>query len=237
MLLAELRRRRVTRAQRPRSLEVLERFARSGSIRSYLLGLAWDDCAVAEVAARSYRHANGFYRLVLEAGDPFQPKVRLHVWKPRARVASADIHDHPWDFSSIVLVGTLRHQIFRSCRDGLPLERFSCPTLASSESKPQIVRSGTRRVRVVQDCALAAGSFYFLSRTELHRIGPAEATLAATLVLQEAHQARRTTILNHAAGATQSIIPERMLSSEMVRELLRDVAERCQPRDKATSGG
>lgn len=42
------------------------------------------------------------------------PDLRLHVWDPDFRVQDvSDIHDHPWNFESIVLSGSIENRRYR----------------------------------------------------------------------------------------------------------------------------
>ena len=54
-------------------------------------------------------HPNGFVQYDLA------PDVRLHIWSPRlpeAQVAKTPLHDHTFNFRSLVLCGTLHHDLF-----------------------------------------------------------------------------------------------------------------------------
>jgi hypothetical protein len=67
-----------------------------------------------EIAGRSYWHPNGFIKLVLEERAGWG-QVRLHVW-PGAS-GDDDVHDHAWQYESVVVVGDVREVRYREASD------------------------------------------------------------------------------------------------------------------------
>lgn len=82
---------------------------RSHAVRSWVSALIQDDLALAETAARSYLHGNGFYKIVL--ADEHGTRLRLHVWE-EGNLCEENIHDHRWPFVSSILAGTLEVDYF-----------------------------------------------------------------------------------------------------------------------------
>src|SRR4051794_7248927 len=59
-------------------------------------------------------HDNGFQKLVLYASEATELKLVLHFWPPDdSRTDDDNIHNHRWDFSSVVLMGHLRSEVFQ----------------------------------------------------------------------------------------------------------------------------
>lgn len=54
-------------------------------------------------------HPNGFVKLPLARADDGRFRLFLHVWREES--SDADIHDHRWPFSSVVLRGELSHTV------------------------------------------------------------------------------------------------------------------------------
>jgi hypothetical protein len=67
-----------------------------------------------EIAGRSYWHPNGFIKLVLEHHAAWG-QVRLHVW-PDAP-CDDDVHDHSWQYESVVVGGHVREVRYREATD------------------------------------------------------------------------------------------------------------------------
>jgi hypothetical protein len=92
---------RQVRARRAGLAAVAERVCRSRSLQD-------------DIAARSYWHPNGFIKLVLEERAGWG-QVRLHVW-PNAS-CDDDVHDHAWQYESVVVGGDVREVRYREAAD------------------------------------------------------------------------------------------------------------------------
>lgn len=56
----------------------------------------------------------GFGMLRTYAGPPGDETIRLNVWSPAHAVENVSvIHDHPWDFTSLIVCGALTNHTFR----------------------------------------------------------------------------------------------------------------------------
>jgi hypothetical protein len=91
------------------SRDSLEPISTNEAVQEMLRSVLSDDSALAEIALRSYTHINGFDKFVLIVSKNY--KLRLHIWWPEHAVKHMEhVHDHPWDFSSRILLGSLRFQ-------------------------------------------------------------------------------------------------------------------------------
>lgn len=59
------------------------------------------------VRSRSYRHENGFDKIVLHQSRGSVSEIRMHLWHPGVRSSddTSSVHDHSADFASMVLCG------------------------------------------------------------------------------------------------------------------------------------
>ena len=65
------------------------------------------------IASRSYTHPNGFSKLILSPSVYPAGELRLHVWDNRSWAGvDSKIHNHAWDFASMVLCGVLENVIY-----------------------------------------------------------------------------------------------------------------------------
>jgi hypothetical protein len=186
-----------------------------------------DDCA-SEVAARSYWHGNGFCKIVLaERGGM---KLRLHVWEA-GRAAEENIHDHRWEFSSMVLSGRLVSATYREAPGGEPYRahryeggRAGAYTLTEPEDV-SLVCVGVQ--------SLDAGSSYWMHSDELHAISRVSAdVLTSTLVLTGPPRRGSTRLITQRTG----VVLEHPATPLCVVELRRVVArlrEMCGPTEIA----
>lgn len=107
--------------------------------------------------------------------------LRLHIWDSRYRVANvSDIHDHPWDFESLVLRGSIRNVCYKlhevdSVEDATHLTgKITCG--------PSPVRKGVSdvlpvRLVVVSEEVYGAGDTYKMGSEELHASFPIDGTV------------------------------------------------------------
>src|SRR5580692_3858865 len=73
-----------------------------------------DRSSLAELASCSYRHRNGFDKIVLGSAGSRGMKLVLHVWPLSDLPYHDHIHSHRWDFASVVLAGTLQLDMYQT---------------------------------------------------------------------------------------------------------------------------
>ncbi|MFG3578669.1 hypothetical protein [Micromonospora chersina] len=90
------------------NVSVLRSLAVASGLAGMIEQVIDDDDRLAEIAARSYFHANNVLELVLMSGDTNPWKLRLHVWHPQPDVTeeiTEDVRSHRWDFTTALLAG------------------------------------------------------------------------------------------------------------------------------------
>ena len=91
-----------------------------------------------------------------------QREYRLHVWDPDGAVDDPPIHDHPWDFTSTVIVGELVNSRYVEDPDGREYLRERYPPGDETDRRVDTVRlMGTPET-------LRAGDSYHQVAHELH---------------------------------------------------------------------
>lgn len=148
------------------SASALRRFA-TRDLESLLERIASSGAETAAVAARSYVHDNGFAKLVLTAPDESGESLRLHVW-PDGEPQPGNIHNHCWDFASIVLEGALEYEEF-----GLDAEGDVAATAFSfggtQNLSYELEHRGTVKLRSTTRGSHTEGSIYEMAAETLHR--------------------------------------------------------------------
>lgn len=160
----------------PAARVTLEDFGAS-SLRPALGELLDDPSALALTARRSYRHANGFVKVVLHASDDL--KLRLHIAEG---TAEENVHDHRWAFASTVLTGRLENDIFTDVPAGRGERFHEWEYLRAEEGAEKQLRGGAWIAQSLWQ-SVAAGQSYALAGSHLHRIRwtvPGTSTLVAT---------------------------------------------------------
>lgn len=141
---------------------------------------AWREAG--SVPAFQYHPLGFLYAKVQSAGSV---GIRLHVWSKEARVQEPqwNVHDHLFDFSSVVLFGSIRNERFAFEKAlGGEAGLFQVAYDGADSVLTSLGQSGTLRP-VGAETALE-GAVYRLKSTELHNSSPI-GTWAATIVRTE----------------------------------------------------
>lgn len=127
-----------------------------------LLRLILAKAALGDCAGWSYQ-GFGMYRLYLGHRD------RLHIWMPDdARDNVSTIHNHPWDFESKILVGSLVNRVFTRMNHETPLshmmQRIVCgPGGGAIPNSEQYISLRVRSERIY-----TTGDTYTMEADDLH---------------------------------------------------------------------
>lgn len=188
--------------------DALAPFREPPAVRALLKAFLEDEDRLRAAAGRSYVHPNGFTKIVLSAGRGHQ--LRLHIWWQRPGDAvpkDSNVHNHRWDFSSVLITGGYRYQEFLPVgppdrperRDSFAREpspgepgslargtsfRAYAYGSADDSSSYSLLPRGSRRLELVFDAFLSAGTGYALSADILHRVLGDPSRTTASLVFQ-----------------------------------------------------
>lgn len=147
-----------------------------------------------QVLKKSYRHNNGFHKLVMDE-LPDETKIRLHFYEAGGQESSQPkehIHDHRWAFTSTILAGQLYMDRFEWCDD--PTEQDAalydayeyCADKSSGRFGLRCI--GKRWLRFVEECVFRKGESYCMAPQELHRIhGQHHCSTLHTITLMTTH--------------------------------------------------
>jgi hypothetical protein len=191
-------------------------------LASVLQLIQQDRSSLAELASCSYRHRNGFDKIVLASAGRAGLKLVLHVWPRQALPAEDHVHNHRWDFSSVVLAGFLQVDIYGPDHAGAPysIMRYrSLPGPGNCELEPD----GTMTVSVHASVTMAVGSSYTWSADMLHRAYGVPDQMTATLIVQGPALHSETSVLvpvQRAGGERPGVQPVRRLDTDQLRRIL-----------------
>lgn len=155
----------------------------SAQVCDSLASIRADAPSLQALGARSYLHANGFFKLPL-AELSSGARVRLHFWPGDAR-AEENVHGHRWHMASRVLSGTLHGQAWAADAAGEPMRAWRYAKTGRSLSA-QIVEIPAIRVRATRAEVRSAGDVYHMRAGALHRIVQPAGVPAVTLMVQSA---------------------------------------------------
>jgi hypothetical protein len=206
----------------PAAGQVLTTAFSTGEIRHFLESVLKDSDAASTCARRSFPHPLGFFKVVL-ANYQNGGKLRLHVW-PEGKECGIeqDIHDHFWDFCSIVLEGELEFIDFVPAAIGTDYFHYRLyPTAPSAYNQVYLGHSALSPQTIHR---LRVGDCISVSRTTLHQAYPTTSGLCATLLLQGPQQSACNNIHSSTYEIDASkIVSEQPLGEAQLRELLESV--------------
>ncbi len=136
----------------------------------------------------SYTHDNGFDKIVLFEDLETRMKMRLHIWYPvpgEARRARQNVHNHRWDFSSIVLLGKVEQATYRFAEvneDGEELFHYRYYARGEKEHY-DLEELGKARVVETKRDVFSRGELYCVRNEVLHRVDVEDRVTVATLII------------------------------------------------------
>lgn len=154
--------------------------------------VASDRALAGRIAADSTWHPNGFAKLNLHRHDAPHFRLRLHVW-PGEDLAPTEpecsnIHNHRWDFASVVLAGGIHIDEYEETSDfddpkTVPCRRYS---YESAEGSPfgRLHAHGTAALRLIGRYDYEPADTHACATTTLHTVVPFDWRFTATLVVQ-----------------------------------------------------
>ena len=194
----------------------------SGEMRRFLEGILDDREAMSECAKRSFPHPLGFLKIVLVTFSNGS-KLRLHVWPAeRSCDISPDVHDHFWDFCSLILKGEMEFVDFALSESG---DRFyHYRLLPTGPARYDQTYLGQSILSVDSVRRIRAGEFICVNRTTLHKAYPVVRGLCATILLQGPQESPCNNIYSNTyEEGADKIVGERPVSVVELEKLLRAV--------------
>ena len=169
-------------------------------------------------------HPNGFEKILLQRRSNGQ-RVYLHYW-PRPSYGS-HIHGHNWDFTSVVLLGSLTNEIFTESAE--PTSERSIRVrqmwhIGTSEPLANDPEQFSTAVRPAAAVDYHPGDTYSQRAEILHRVRTVART--ATVVLREAPRLRRSPVLLTQADLERPWTAAEHLPLSHVQRRLHQIAER-----------
>jgi hypothetical protein len=201
-------------------LEVLSVLGQPSQLAELAKCVSADPDATAACAARSYRHPLGFDKIMLVECNPIFT-LRLHVWWP-ASVPSVDhVHNHRFDFMSLVVQGGYEMEVFEVGNTGNPVAEYREELHDEEGSRLQHI--GKANLRPLTTVRLKQGASYALNAEALHRVSVRPGTFCMTLFLQTAPWKSATRVFADPSERILATNPKKVLSPESYRRELKAV--------------
>lgn len=141
--------------------------------------------SVEQSACLSHRHDNGFLKLHLFDSSDRRKRARVHIWNsPSPANADANVHDHRYDFRSVILSGELENIRYMVDEEGEQYKVFTYSPRDSS-GRYQMRRGGTACLLAGPCERYKAGASYALDRDTLHKAAPLPGAPCVTFCVQD----------------------------------------------------
>ncbi|WP_367389743.1 hypothetical protein [Lewinella sp. LCG006] len=151
-------------------------------LKNYLSSLLRDTAKLALVAKQSYLHSNYFDKIVLYKSPINNFSLRLHIWDDfNYPEFKSDIHNHRWDFCSVVLKGVIEETVYSKILDEGDLIEMDFSTSKNSTRKYKRKNNATLIPRY--KTRLEQGMCYTKFSDELHDV-VSLSSYSATLMLR-----------------------------------------------------
>ncbi|MCY0933933.1 hypothetical protein [Streptomyces sp. H34-S4] len=177
------------------AMQVVQALAVDGRLVALLKSLLDSPDFMHQTADSSYTHDNGFDKLLL-ASTPRGWRMRLHVWWPGRGVHTENIHNHRWDFASVLLGGSCRADYFSHDPGGTEMHAYEYVRGEGSAYRHHHL--GTRRVIRAMSATMQQGDSYVLTRALMHRIVSDRTRLLASLMLHSPQRSESALTLTSA---------------------------------------
>ncbi len=154
--------------------------------------VASDRSLARRIADDSYWHPNGFAKLNLHRHHAPQFRLRLHVWPGEdlspTEPECSNIHNHRWDFSSVVLAGGIHIDEYEETSDfddpkTVPCRRYSYEA-AEGSLFGSLHPHGTTALRLIGRYDYGPADTHSCVPTTLHTVVPFDWRFTTTLVVQ-----------------------------------------------------
>ena len=145
------------------------------------------DSEIGNICDRSYQHDNGFKKIVLLEGESF--KLRLHVWEPAYKVRSEDndLHDHRWDFASLMMKGSFVSVLYQESENGIE-ERYPYTYLpVAGGDSYGLEKVSDSKVKLYESCRILIkqGMGYFMPCQTVHKVEYESEEKTVTMVITD----------------------------------------------------
>lgn len=172
-------------------------------------------------------HPLGFihFDLAPVAKQPPGTMIRLHIWDRRLTSLdeAGNIHDHTWELTSLVMLGSLRNKNFSPVHDSEGL--FKGARVIYGQTN-EFEDAGRFHLRALSDSVHHAGAVYSIPSRIVHESDPCEQP-TVTLVIGIPDESAVTLgplILSRGASAPKGTASRKPVSKAEAELILRDVA-------------
>lgn len=213
----------VTSAERDESLnlhEGLSDLVNQQFVSNLLEAILVDDKHLGSIASRSYAHYNNFDKLVLISSLEPRYDLRMHVWWPKPYTkATENIHNHKWDFSSVLLKGSYSFELYEESTNGREMYEYDYVTRSGSDTyqMPFLRRAN---LELMSEGCMRAGDSYSLPHNILHRVICDHSTTTVSLIIRGRKKKDRASVFTQEISEIDQTIDSPVFSVSAISKKL-----------------
>lgn len=175
---------------------------------------------LADVASRSYRHVNHYDKIVLVGSDKLHGyRLTFHLWNPpyeEKELKKESIHDHRFNFWSMILTGVLTSENFTESVGGDLLRHYRyIPENRNVRNFYQFI--GETRLLKTEPARREGGESYYQPSPGIHRV-VLPSSMTCTLVLRGPRQRAFTNVFRTDHPKVDTYVNNSMYSEKTVEE-------------------
>ncbi|HEY5220926.1 MAG TPA: hypothetical protein VIJ29_02135 [Candidatus Paceibacterota bacterium] len=192
---------------------MLQEIAQPGNLRTMFDEFLYEVTTSVHQNTDSYTHDNGFDKIVLFEDDKTKLKMRLHIWHPLlipgAKRPRQNVHNHRWDFGSVILLGHADHLTYQFAKQNSEGEEFFHYRYYARGSKEhyELEELGKAKLVCLGSERFEAGQLYYIDNEVLHRVDIDDNIAVATLIITH----------ENVGWITNDLLSEKSMGFEKVR--------------------
>ena len=150
---------------------------------NFLDSIIRDDTVIDNIISQSYAHQNGFDKLVLATCNEKKWRLRLHIWDNYKDLDyEYDIHNHVWDYSSVIICGELINSTYINKNKG-DLFHHHVYDIDDINCKASLKYLGVQKLSLNSKTIYDVRSVYSQNKKVIHRAYPNH-RYTVTLIIQ-----------------------------------------------------
>ncbi|MGW1728148.1 hypothetical protein ACWCQK_35300 [Streptomyces sp. NPDC002306] len=185
-----------------------------------------NDHVLAETAALSYTHSNGFDKITLLSSREPEFKLRLHAWWPDGHHNGNKgefIHNHRWFFRSTTLHGNAQIETFTEREGGEPVYRHEYQPRDDARQTYGLKAVGRSSLASDLMFTLAPGSTYAMGPDLLHRVIRPDDAVSITLFVRWAATRPTASVFSRSPTLDERILSVPSFTRDQLRSKLEHV--------------
>ncbi len=150
------------------TLKSLEIITLDFNLKSLVEEIITNDKWLLEISNKSFSHTNGFDKFILFRGKNL--RIRLHIYWPEECKNKSNIHDHRWDFSSFIIKGGYKSEIFQIADEGVDKFLYHYYSEASTKEDYQLMFEEKVKIDIIESKEYFENDVNTGKAGEIHRI-------------------------------------------------------------------